>query len=210
MAPQNEMGKMCSDGTDVTLKSCFDMTPQIEVEPMCSDVTDSTYPTLLSSPRHAHGASAENLETQTRSRMEAQKIDEGEEFLRMIALIKAVKITMTQPGAAPKRYVQRKNVGQRAMGRTVNMGSLIEAVQMTMQKPGTAPKYIESDKGKRSQRMTGLIKDVKMAMSQPGAAPKRYVQRAKKGQVAMDRTLSVSFLIDAVRMAMQKVVPTPK
>merc|ERR1719321_2574788 len=79
-----------------------------------------------------------------------------------------------------------------------------------MQKPGAALKYIESDQAKRSQRMSGLLKDVKMAMSQSGAAPKRYVQKANKGQVVMDRTVSMGSLIDVVRMAMQKPVTALK
>merc|ERR1719160_1033437 len=94
--------------------------------------------------------------------------DKRERSQRMIALIKAVQITMQQPGAAPKRYVQRKNCGQGAMDRTLIMSSLIDAVSMAMQKPGAVPKYIEPDQGKGSQRMNSLIKAVKMTMTQPG------------------------------------------
>lgn len=219
MAQQIEVGPLCSDSTHNTLKTCFNLAPQIELGPSCSDSADSMYPTLLSSPRHAHGSSAESLETQTQNStiysMGTQKVcfeaEKEEESQRMPALIKTVKTIMAQPGAAPKRHVQRASMGQGAMVRTLSMGSLIDAVRMAMQKPGDTQKYIEPtkaqcmepEKAKGSQRMTALIKAVKMDMAQSGAAPKRYVRRANVGQGAMNRTLPMDFLIDVVRMAFQ-------
>eukprot|EP00746_Dinoflagellata_sp_MGD_P160261 gnl/MRDRNA2_/MRDRNA2_86894_c0_seq1.p1 gnl/MRDRNA2_/MRDRNA2_86894_c0~~gnl/MRDRNA2_/MRDRNA2_86894_c0_seq1.p1 ORF type:complete len:234 (-),score=37.85 gnl/MRDRNA2_/MRDRNA2_86894_c0_seq1:325-981(-) len=218
MALQIEMGPLCSDSTHNTLKSCSSLAPQIEVGPFCSDGADSTYPTLLSSPRHAHSydGSAENSETQTGNKFDkgSQKVctepERREGSQRMTAFIKAVNKTMAQPGAAPKRYVQRGKGDQGAMDRTLRMGSLIDAVRTAMQKPGAASDYIEPKNEEVSQGVTTFIKVVNMAMAQPGAAPRRYAPRSNVAQGAMDRTLSMSFLIDAVRTSIQKPVAGPK
>merc|ERR1719473_301440 len=111
---------------------------------------------------------------------------------------------MKQPGAAPKRYSQRAHVCQGTMDMTLNMSFLIDAVGMAIRKPGMAPKNSEPDNAEGSQRMTALVEAVEKIVRQPGAAPKSYSRRAHVCQGATNRTLSISFLTDAVTMAWQK------
>lgn len=201
------------------------MAPQIEVGIMrndgCTCMAGSMYPTLLSSPRHAPGGSAEIMASSAADSTEVQKVHvdrkTGEESRGITAFMEAIKVTTSQPGAAPKRYAQKPKRSLSATDRTLSVSALTNAVRMAYAPGGCAKNtksqsadggirnvHVDRDAVEGSLRMTTFIKMVKPVTSQPGCAPKRYAQKAKVGLGTADSTLRMSALIDAVRTSMRK------
>jgi hypothetical protein len=155
--------------------------------------------------------------------MRAQKLNDDEKAVegsqRMTALIDAVKLITTQPGVAPKRYVQKPKRDMSPTDRDVSVSALIDAVKMAHAPRSSSENVNGRDAhnvqvGRNAddsfcierscQRMTVLTKAVKLVTSQPGVGPKRYARKASVGLRAEDTTSSMSVLIDAVRMSMRK------
>merc|ERR1719386_105890 len=126
--------------------------------------------------KDAPRSSADNVESQSLDHKDTQHSSQ-----RMTALIKAVTLTTSQPGVAPKRYAQKAKRDLSATDRPLSVPALIDAVRMAHVDQKDAPRSsadnVESqsldrkDTQHSSQRMTALIKAVTLTTSQPGVAP---------------------------------------